>query len=192
MARPKVYRNVTTGQNKRLYSIWERMKARCYNSSCKDYKNYGARGIEVCKEWLEWDTFYEWAITNEYRESLTLDRIDVNGNYEPSNCRWATQQEQARNTRLNRIIDGVSMAEYAEKHNLKYSTVRSRLRYGFQGSDLQKPPKTAITVEGIRLDVIGQMYNIPVTTLKSRYYDGIDTISEIIKPRKHTGRKKGS
>lgn len=83
----------------RLYHIWQNMKDRCYRAKNKHYKDYGGRGITVCNEWFDYITFKKWSINNGYQSNLTIDRIDVNGNYEPSNCRWITIQEQQRNKR---------------------------------------------------------------------------------------------
>lgn len=86
----------------KLYSIWVMMKQRCYNMNNKDYINYGARYIRVYDEWVhDYLKFHNWAYINGYREGLSLDRIDVNGNYEPNNCKWSTLIEQANNKRNN-------------------------------------------------------------------------------------------
>lgn len=118
--------------NTRLYRIWIRMKLRCYNEKHLYYKYYGERNIKVCDEWLDdFQAFYDWAINNGYNDNLTIDRIDVNGNYEPSNCRWATVKQQNRNKRnnVNYTINGEihCLKEWCEILGLKYDNVWARI-----------------------------------------------------------------
>lgn len=82
--------------NPRLYRIWQGMLNRCRRPKDKYYQRYGGRGISVCEEWHCFPAFYEWAMANGYQDNLTIDRIDVNGNYEPSNCQWLTMAENSR------------------------------------------------------------------------------------------------
>ena len=116
-------------RSSRLYSCWTNMKNRCLNSNSTEFHNYGGRGIEVCQEWLDsFETFRDWALANGYADNLTIDRIDVNGNYEPSNCRWATAKEQANNTTKNHYIthNGISksMMLWAEEFHIPYNKMR--------------------------------------------------------------------
>ena len=111
------------------------MKNRCNNPSDKRYKDYGGRGITFCKEWNDFESFRDWASANGYRDDLTIDRIDVNGNYEPSNCRWATIEEQANNKRNNLVftLNGrtQTLAQWCEEYGMNYFTVYRRLGYGW-------------------------------------------------------------
>lgn len=131
----------------RLYKIYQRMKSRCYNKNEESYKYYGGRGIKICKEWLEsYANFKKWAIENNYREDLSIDRIDVNGNYEPNNCRWATNKEQQNNRRNNRYIEyngkTMTLKEWSEYYNIKSYTLSNRLKRGltFEQSIQEKVP----------------------------------------------------
>ena len=83
------------------WNVWQSMLQRCNNSNSKDYPNYGGRGVKVCEEWLEYINFYNWSIENGYCEGVSIDRINSNGDYEPSNCRWITNKEQQNNKRNN-------------------------------------------------------------------------------------------
>lgn len=94
------------GARTRLYSLWEGMKRRCLNPNASAFEHYGGRGITVCSEWLKGFTpFRQWAEQSGYRDDLSLDRIDVNGNYEPNNCRFVSFDAQKRNTRQNRFLE---------------------------------------------------------------------------------------
>ena len=120
----------------RLYIIWQGMKQRCYDANCKCYPRYGGRGVTICEEWRNGsEAFQAWALSHGYREDLTIDRIDVNGNYEPGNCRWATWKEQANNTRRNRYITynevTHTLTEWADIFGINYGTLRSRLDNGW-------------------------------------------------------------
>ena len=116
----------------RLYKEWRSMKNRCYCDSWEDYGNYGGRGIVVCPEWRDnFEAFRDWALVNGYQDNLTLDRVNVNGNYEPSNCRWATRKQQANNTRRSLYLEyngEVKTAkEWADALGLNYNTLYSRI-----------------------------------------------------------------
>lgn len=92
------------GKRSRLYTIWSNMKMRCFKPSYKGWNRYGGRGITVCKDWLEFKNFMEWAHANGYKDNLTLDRIDFDKNYEPSNCQWITlskNSQKKHTTKLN-------------------------------------------------------------------------------------------
>ena len=119
--------------NTRLNRIWRSFRQRCYNPNQPDFKYYGGRGITVCPEWKDdFKAFYDWAMSNGYQDNLTLDRIDCNGNYEPSNCRWVTMKVQTNNKRCNIrvVVNGkeMSLKELSKVTGIKYTTLYMRYR----------------------------------------------------------------
>lgn len=120
----------------RLFSIWRSMKSRCYIKTCGGYENYGGRGIKVCKEWKEhFESFRDWAFENGYTDKLSIDRIDVNGNYEPSNCQWITMLEQQSNKTNNHFITyknkTLTLSQWSRELNIPVSTIYNRLRKNY-------------------------------------------------------------
>ena len=116
----------------KLYGVWANMKDRCYNPNNQAYDLYGGRGIKVCDEWLHGvEEFYIWAINNGYGEGLSIDRIDVYGDYCPQNCRWTTMLEQSRNRRSNRnyFYNGATkdLKQIARESGMNYSTLLKRI-----------------------------------------------------------------
>jgi hypothetical protein len=131
----------THGMKKsRVYSIWCGMKTRCSNPNRKDWDRYGGRGIKVCDEWQKFENFL--ADMGHPKPDETIERINVNGNYEKGNCRWITKKAQNFNKRTNRFItlNGItkSLAEWCEELDLKYFTIHARLRRGLSPEEALK------------------------------------------------------
>ena len=120
----------------KLYRTFSAMVDRCRCKTTTGYKNYGGRGIKVCDEWVgNYMAFVEWSLANGYKEGLELDRIDVNGNYCPENCRWITHKQNNNNKRYNRLLtyngETHTMAEWAEILNIKFPTLSYRVQSGW-------------------------------------------------------------
>ena len=125
----------THGESKtRLYKIWAGMRKRCRDKNAYNYYLYGGRGIDVCDDWNDFVTFKLWAEQSGYDDSLSIDRIDVNGNYEPDNCRWATRIEQSNNRRANRYIsfnnETHTIAEWSCILNIPYKRLHKKITQG--------------------------------------------------------------
>jgi len=141
--------------NTKLYKVWLSMIYRCCKDSFKGYSNYGGRGIKVCNEWLnDYLAFREWALKNGYKEGLTIERKDNEGNYEPLNCKWITRKEQQLNKRTthNITINGVTkpMVLWSELCGFKPYTIYERLKHGWSGEDLLRPVDKRFTNSGGR------------------------------------------
>lgn len=138
------------GTKTRLYGVWMAMRRRCYNKNSDPYKYYGGRGITVCDEWLHsFEAFRDWAYANGYDENApkgqcTLDRIDVNGNYCPENCRIVSQKIQANNTRVNHIVEykgeTMTIAQLSDKVGIPYHRLQPRIVRGMSAEQAVATP----------------------------------------------------
>ena len=150
----------------KLYVSWKNMLARCYNQSHKSYKDYGGRGISVTSEWETFIPFKEWALSHGYKDGLTIDRIDNNGNYEPNNCRWADNVQQCNNRRSSVYLTynkkTLSLAQWGKELGISRHTLWLRLQRGLPVEEILNPQKhshrgenhhqTLITFNGITLN----------------------------------------
>ncbi|MCA1066126.1 hypothetical protein QTG56_25435 (plasmid) [Rossellomorea sp. AcN35-11] len=167
----------------RLYNTWTQIKQRCTNEKNDRYAEYGGRGISVCVEWLDsFEVFKEWALKNGYNKDLSIDRIDVDGNYTPDNCRWSTNLEQSRNKRDSIIvtIKGVtkSLPEWSEDSNIPYKTLQARYYKGLRGEKLLAP--MGYHNELLEINDVSKTANawaneagLPLSTIKRRYKRGV-------------------
>ena len=131
--------------NTRLHTIWMHMRGRCQKPNHVDYKNYGKRGIAVCEEWSRYIPFRDWALRSGYGESLTIDRIDNDGDYCPKNCRWATRRVQCNNRRDNKLLEingkKKTLRQWCDEFSANYVIVKSRVKSGWSLIDSLKTPK---------------------------------------------------
>lgn len=137
----EIFKNEKRGFTKYpWYLTYYSMMVRCYREGSYNYKNYGARGISVCEEWHDISKFKEWVDNSDYKIGYSLDRIDVNGNYEPSNCRWANKKVQANNRRDNVIIthngESHTIAEWSEITGIDRTTLVRRFKLGYSEEDI--------------------------------------------------------
>jgi hypothetical protein len=143
---------------RRLTNIFYKMVQRTTNENCEAFKNYGGRGISICQEWLNDITkFTDWAVLNGYEIGLQIDRIDNNGNYEPSNCRWATPKVQANNKRNNVKVYDTSLMQKAKEIGVKYETLRMRIKRGMSAEKAATHVSNKIVVD----KSTGIFYNSP-------------------------------
>lgn len=179
------------------------MKRRCYEENNKDYFRYGGRGIIVCFEWMDKNNgfmnFYNWAMQNGYDDTLTLDRIDVNGNYEPSNCKWSTIKEQNTNTRVNRFItyrgETKTLSQWAEEYEMIPETLSYRLnnKIDFETAVSTKDNMGCVYVEYdgdvYTLKELSNKFCVPYGTVKYRHRRGWSVYDIINTPIDKRNRK---
>ena len=124
----------------RLYTIWVNMKSRCLKPNASGYSAYGGRGISVCDEWLSFEGFMEWAMSHGYNDNLTIERIDVDGNYCPSNCKWITSHEQAGNRQDSVFVTAhgkrMNIADWARELGCSPYTLYYRAKAGWTDEEI--------------------------------------------------------
>lgn len=186
----------------RLYTGWRLLRYRCNNMMNDHYANYGGRGIKVCDEWdNSYSAFKKWVLDNGYilglsKKEQSLDRINVDGDYEPNNCRWVNAEVQTRNRRnmIETVFNGekVLLVELAERYNIRYDAVYQRYCKGVRGDDLIKPLFKAPTyeVEGCTLTIkeLSEKYNISRTAILNRINKGLYGL-DLVTKKKRGGRK---
>lgn len=178
--------------NKRIYNIWSDMINRCKSKTRRDSKNYFLKGIRVCTEWQFYDNFEKWALSNGYADDLTIDRINFNGNYEPSNCRWITIQEQQRNKETTTFYtykgETKCLKEWSEITGINRGTLWSRIHgEGLSMEEaINKKHRTQITNvmidyngEKMCLSDFARKYGLNISTL-SKYLKRGDSLQEIM------------
>lgn len=133
--------------NSPLFHIWSGMKGRCNNPNNSSYPDYGGRGIEVCDEWSKFISFKEWALNNGYKKGLSIERKDVNGNYEPTNCCFITMRDQAKNKRTTAYVNyegkRMRIIEVSELSGIKSGTIKYRLSHGWNDYDATHIPENS-------------------------------------------------
>lgn len=171
----------------KIYDVWYAMKQRCYYTKNINYKNYGGRGITVCDEWRDdFKAFYDWSMDNGYQDDLTIDRIDVNGNYTPENCRWVDIETQANNKRNNVYFtynnETKTIKQWSRILNISYKTVTTRMYRGYPLAEClglvehtDKRMGRVYTVNGVTGTVayLSKYYNVNVGTVRGRLRRGL-------------------
>lgn len=141
----KEAKTIHGGVGTKLYNSWRAMKERCTNPHAENYPSYGGRGIRVCEEWLDYEIFMSWALTHGYKPGLTIDRVDMNGDYTPENCRWINQRQQCNNKRNNRRITfngrTKTLSEWASEVGINKGTILNRIdKLGWDASKALTEP----------------------------------------------------
>lgn len=189
------YKNYDGDCGTRLCTIYRGMLNRCFNSKAAYYQRYGGRGITVCKEWVDsYLAFKEWALSSGYSDNLKIDRIDNDGNYEPNNCRWATDKEQNNNKSDNHYVQyqgkTYTISQLAECLGIPRDALNSRIRRNWKEEDWSKeckPHRKSQKYEyhggKYSLPELSKITNMDVSTLRYRIlYKGMTVEDAIVKP----------
>ena len=124
-----------------LYAIWSAIRNRCLSPKNNCYKNYGGRGISICPEWDYYPVFRKWALANGYKESLTIDRFDTNGDYSPLNCHWVTMEENLKKRTVNKFYvydnEVYTTRSLSNRISINYCALKMRIRRNGEQKTLQ-------------------------------------------------------
>lgn len=170
-------------ERKRLKSIYNGMRLRCYNENNVNYKYYGGKGVTICDEWLlSFENFFDWAINNGYNENLTIDRIDSEKEYSPDNCKWSTKKEQAYNRSISvkLTLNGrtMYMTEWAEELEIDKKILSWRYNNGWSDEEILTRPrdykenKLTLNGETHSMSEWSRITGIKVATISARIRDG--------------------
>lgn len=170
-------------ERKRLRSIYNGMRLRCYNEDNVNYKYYGGKGVTICDEWLlSFENFFDWAINNGYNENLTIDRINSEKEYSPDNCKWSTKKEQAYNRSMSvkLTLNGrtMYMTEWAEELEIDKKILSWRYNNGWSDEEILTRPrdykesKLTLNGETHSMSEWGRITGINVSTISARIRDG--------------------
>ena len=181
--------------NHPVYGLWRRMIQRCYNPRNASYAWYGGRGISVCDEWQRRpDEFMQWALSHGYTKGLSLDRIDIDGNYCPENCRIATPKEQANNRSNNTFVEArgemLTAKQLSERYEIPYSSVLYRIKCGWPVERIISEPlhshdKTYLVYGEMLTTVEGEeIYGVPRKTIWGRLNRGWEPEAAFTTPTK--------
>lgn len=175
-----------------LYGRWNAMKQRCFNETNPKFHRYGGRGITITDEWLDFKGFEKWSKLNGYKKELTLDRINTNGNYEPSNCRWVNQSVQQNNRNNNRIVSyegkEYTLAELSDLHGVNQATLAQRLK---KGMSVKEAINKRINFDYILVEIDGEIkplkkwceqLGLPYKTIHARVSRGWEPKEALQKP----------
>lgn len=183
----------------RIYKIWKDMRQRCNNKNCRAYKHYGGRGIKVYPEWNDFINFFNWAMSNGYEENLSIERKNVDGNYEPNNCCWIPMIEQHYNTRRTHYIthNGIrkTAKEWAVEYNINERLLYDRIQSGYSFEDalhgnLYNKRERILTYHGQTMNITewAKTLGMNRSTLNSRLNRDDLTIEEAMKPVNPAGK----
>lgn len=176
----------------RIYRCWTSIRKRCLSPTCEAYAGYGGRGIKVCPEWESFEQFCK--DMGDMPPGMSIERIDVNGDYEPGNCKWATMKEQARNRRNGAMVtafgETLCMGEWCERYSIDWGTLRGRLDRGWDAESALTTPSNRIVLmlngKQTTIPELARQHGIKEGTIRYRLASG-RTVEEAIAPRQpHT------